>query len=214
MSSTVRRAALVIALSVWAVLVISGAFVMFTYGSTPGEDAQAPLHWPNQTLLARSPDTYTLLLFAHPRCPCTRASMEQLQRILAAAHLPVETYIVFTIPEGASEDWLEGPLLRRAEAVPEFRIRKDYFATETQRFEVATSGHVLLYEPTGRLVFNGGITASRGHEGDCIGSQAVIELLNGMRPAHDETAVYGCPLLNSATPCESCDGSEGPTCTE
>jgi hypothetical protein len=57
------------------------------------------------------------------------------------------------------------------------------------------SGQVLAYDGQGRLAFNGGITASRGHEGDSAGRSAVEAMLAGRR--HAATAfVFGCLLFD------------------
>jgi hypothetical protein len=52
-----------------------------------------------------------------------------------------------------------------------------------------------LYAPTGKLLFSGGITASRGHEGDNVGRSAIVSfILNGHAPVN-HTPVFGCSLL-------------------
>ncbi len=71
---------------------------------------------------------------------------------------------------------------------------------EAGRFGVKGSGHVLLYQPSGRLVFSGGITPSRGHEGDNPGRAAVISLVLQGRSPVNRTPVYGCPLLEPPAP--------------
>ena len=76
------------------------------------------------------------------------------------------------------------------------RVVLDPDGREARRFGVKGSGHVLLYEPSGDLVFSGGITPSRGHEGDNPGRSAVIDLINGGRAAVHRTPVFGCPLLD------------------
>ena len=66
-------------------------------------------------------------------------------------------------------------------------------AAEAGRFGVATSGHALLFDRDGRLLFSGGITPSRGHEGDNFGASAILARLDG-RPAPAESPVFGCPI--------------------
>ena len=196
----VRSIALAAALLVWCIAIVGGAFVMFGYASTPGADARAPLQWPNPSLLEREPDAFTLLFFAHPHCPCTNASFEQLLRVLASARLPLDCHAIFTIPESTEDEWEEGALLRKVEAVSQITVRRDHFASESRRFGVATSGHVLLYTPDGRLLYSGGITATRGHEGDNLGAQAIVEYLSGMEPSTSHMPVFGCPLFDDAQP--------------
>jgi glyoxylase-like metal-dependent hydrolase (beta-lactamase superfamily II) len=42
-----------------------------------------------------------------------------------------------------------------------------------------TSGHVLVYDRSGKLLFSGGIAGARGQEGDNTGSAAASELSLG-----------------------------------
>ncbi|HEX3447903.1 MAG TPA: hypothetical protein VHS97_06590, partial [Isosphaeraceae bacterium] len=67
---------------------------------------------------------------------------------------------------------------------------------EAARFGARTSGLVALYAPDGRLHFRGGITGSRGHEGDNAGQQALLGLIQGNPSSLPcETPVFGCPLF-------------------
>ena len=67
-------------------------------------------------------------------------------------------------------------------------------------FGAETSGHVLLYDPEGRLVFEGGLTPSRGHAGDCEGRTSLLNLLAGTAAVVSETPTYGCPIHNPDAP--------------
>jgi hypothetical protein len=67
---------------------------------------------------------------------------------------------------------------------------------ETRRFGAATSGETLLYSPAGKLLFRGGITASRGHSGDNYGRDAIVALVNKPSRRFSNTPVFGCSLLS------------------
>jgi hypothetical protein len=46
------------------------------------------------------------------------------------------------------------------------------------------------------LLFSGGITPARGHEGDSAGSDAIVELVKGRIPSNViREPVFGCTLL-------------------
>jgi hypothetical protein len=70
---------------------------------------------------------------------------------------------------------------------------------EARRLGVMTSGHVLLYDRAGRLLFTGGITGSRGHEGDNVGCESVIRLLRGEGGARHRNDIFGCSVRSGQT---------------
>lgn len=72
----------------------------------------------------------------------------------------------------------------------------DIDGVEARRFGAETSGHTFLFDSGGQLLFNGGITAFRGHSGDNEGENAVISLINNRSGARAQTLVFGCPLNN------------------
>jgi glyoxylase-like metal-dependent hydrolase (beta-lactamase superfamily II) len=111
-------------------------------------------------------------------------------------HLDVE--VVLVRPEDAAEHWEQTALARTVAAIPTVRVTVDAGGAMARRFGARTSGHAVLYDPAGKLVFTGGITGSRGHEGDNPGSEAVASaVLSPSTPHVDTTRVYGCAL---ATP--------------
>jgi hypothetical protein len=74
------------------------------------------------------------------------------------------------------------------------RVFEDLDGREVRRFGVKTSGQVLAYDREGRLAFDGGITPSRGHEGDANGAVEVIRVARGHRGSVSRAPVYGCPI--------------------
>ena len=79
---------------------------------------------------------------------------------------------------------------------------------EARRFGSSTSGQVMLYNTQGKLLFSGGITASRGHSGDNDGRTAIVALLTQGQALTDETPVFGCQLFGKAKDQEElCDAS-------
>src|SRR4029078_12925735 len=66
------------------------------------------------------------------------------------------------------------------------------------RLGATTSGHVLVYGADGALLFSGGITSARAHEGDSIGQNAIVRALYGGKPPIDQTPVFGCGLKSPA----------------
>ncbi len=64
-----------------------------------------------------------------------------------------------------------------------------------------TSGQVFLYDKSGDLMFQGGMTSSRGHVGDNDGLNALLGIIIGSMPAHARPAhapVFGCAIYSTA----------------
>lgn len=144
-------------------------------------------------------DVPTLLLFLHPRCPCSVATIEELNRLLArrAGALAVTAHVYADPALGA--DWARGALWNAARSLPGVDVREDLLGATARRFDARVSGQALLFAPDGALLFSGGLTGSRGHAGDNPGRAAVEALLDGA-PAGPTltTPVFGCALRADA----------------
>jgi hypothetical protein len=184
----------------WAALVGAGFGWLALYETRPGAGAAATRSWPAESGLRRDPGRWTLLLFLHPRCPCSRASLEELDTILSEGGDRVCAYAVFCRPPGVPPGWEKTATWRRATAVKGLSVYCDDDDKERNRFGPETSGHALLYDPEGRLRYSGGITRARGQTGDSPGRSAVASFLRGESPPVREGPVFGCPLVDPETP--------------
>jgi hypothetical protein len=191
---------------VWLLAAVAGMSVIWRFDNGPGIGAHAPARWPADSILARSARQPTLVLLAHPRCDCTRASLDELAETLARAGTHPKTYVLFLKPEEFSNGWEQTDSWRQAAAIPDVMVLRDDSGLEARRFGVATSGQTLLYDANGTLLFSGGITAARGHAGDNAGRSVLVSLLKGGpsapagtpnrgQSARDATSVFGCPLF-------------------
>jgi hypothetical protein len=186
-----------IATAVWLIAAAAGLAVLWQYDNAPGENAMAPRVWPEGTALVRATGTPTLILLAHPQCSCTRASLAELAEALARATVRPRTYVLFLKPDGVSDEWTVTDLWRTASALPDVTVIRDDAGTEARRFGVETSGQTLLYDGAGTLLFAGGITGARAHQGDNDGRRSIVALLNRSTPARTETNVFGCSLFSA-----------------
>lgn len=178
----------------WGCAVAAGGWLLMAYASSPGRAAAAPAGWPADSSVPPSADRLTLLVFAHPECPCTRATLDELEWLVSRCRTRLAVHVLF-VPTGlAGKELAELPLVRRAESLAGVQVRPDPEAAEARRFGAATSGQVLLYDPGGQLLFRGGLTPARGHAGDCLGREAVYRLARGEPAAATSAPVFGCPL--------------------
>ncbi len=106
-------------------------------------------------------------------------------------------------PRESGADWQNTDLRRTAAQIPGVTVLSDVDGAEAQRFGAETSGHTFVFDPSGRLLFNGGITASRGHSGDNAGESSVVSLINNRRSERANSFVFGCSLKdrNKQAPC-------------
>jgi hypothetical protein len=179
----------------WGSLVVVGFLFLAQEEFTPVKASQSMKLFPQGSAVPLVSDKMTLVLFAHPHCPCTRASLHELDGLLAEAQNRVSVTVVFTIPSGVSAHWQRGDSWNLATNIPGVRVIKDQGGWEAHQFDVEGSGHVLLYAPSGKLLFSGGITASRGHEGDNAGRSAIVSFIQSGHATVSQTPVFGCSLL-------------------
>ncbi|MEM7307412.1 MAG: hypothetical protein AAF682_12115 [Planctomycetota bacterium] len=180
----------------WLVLLAAGFSYVVDYEFQPAELREPPPDLPAEYPRAADEELHLLLLFAHPKCPCTRATVEELNRLMTACVERVEARVHFFRPRDAADGWEHTDLFRAAESIPGVTALVDPGGEIAQRFGASTSGEVYLYSPAGELRFRGGITASRGHAGDNVGRHTIVELVRGGVAERDETPVFGCRLLD------------------
>lgn len=181
------------ALAAWVVLIVVGGSLVVRERSSSGAVGVVPREWPSASAIQRDPGKSTLVMFVHPRCPCTRASLLELNEIMNAEGERASAVVVFLRPSGVSDGWERTDSWERAGELPQTTRVVDRDGTEAARFGAHTSGHALLYSPSGHLLFSGGITAGRGHAGDNVGRQSVVALIRSDDAPHDHV-VFGCAL--------------------
>lgn len=181
---------------IWIALIAVGLRTLMSYESAPGTVGAVPATWPQASRIPPPRDHAVLVMLAHPRCPCTDASMEELAKIMAHVQGKLSTYVVFLKPKGASSTWDDTGLRRSAAKIPSVTVLTDVEGKEARRFGAETSGHAVLYDRNGRLLFSGGITQARGHAGDNSGESAIIALVNEHRADRAKTFVFGCSLVD------------------
>jgi len=181
----------VVAAGFWAASLAAGFFALWAYAATPGEGAAAPRTWPLESSLPHDKGRSTLLVFVHPRCPCSRATLRELNRLLARAGTSISPVVVFLRPHGVPPGWERTELWSLAENISGAVVRGDA-GEESKRFHVETSGTCLLYDPQGALLFSGGITSVRGHEGNSFGQERILGLATVGKADRGSSPVFGC----------------------
>lgn len=184
----------------WGLLVLAGFLMVWKYENTPALDAlRAAKQWPAESGLTLAADSrHTLVMLAHPKCPCTRASIGELELLMTQAQNKLSAYVLFMKPEGEAEDWTQTDLWHKARAIPDVQVIMDEGGKKAKHFKGETSGQTYLYDPLGKLQFAGGITISRGHSGSNPGRSAIVSYIHEGKAKIKQTASFGCPLFSDS----------------
>ena len=182
---------------IWVVLIGCAFTALLAYHNLPGERGKQSLVWPANNAIKLDTQRANLLVFIHPKCPCSVSTLNELARIQSICGNRVHTQVVFYCPP--EMNWEDTSKVRQALAIPQVHITNDATGQLTRRFGAITSGHTLLYSSEGRRVFSGGITPARGHEGDNLGRDSIVEFILNGKVICDEANVFGCPILDASS---------------
>lgn len=204
------RRSLGVVIGLWFGLVVACFAALWTYANRPGELGY-PVRNASTTALHLDQSRHTLVVFVHPRCPCTVATVEQIARLQRKCRGLFTTRIVAYRPSYAEAEWSEGAVLRGASRLVDCEIIDDPDAAEALEIGAQVSGTAALYAPDGTLRFWGGLTPQRGHAGDSLGLDAVAAILRGERLDSYRAPTFGCSLVNAGdcAQAEACVAGEG-----
>ena len=172
---------------------------LIAFGARPGEKAQTAKSFPQTTKLKLTKDKFTVVAFLHPQCPCSKATIGELEEFMGNHGDDSTAYALFLKPVGCNEEFARSELFEQSSRIKGVQTIVDNDGLEAKIFGSKTSGQVMVYDPRGCLVFSGGITSSRGHYGDNDGLDAVCNIVQKKEKSIECSEVYGCPLFASTT---------------
>lgn len=194
------RHKLLIAIGCWVLCIAIGLGLAIEHDTRPAVATNPPVHWPtaaNAWLANRSDKTGTLLLFVHPHCPCAHASLGEFTRLVSASAQPLNAQVIFVKSPGTPVGWERTELWNVAASMPSVTTVCDQDGRLADLFHASSSGQTLLYDIHGDLVFQGGVTAARGHVGPNAASNALLATLNHQPSDLRCSPVFGCPLIRA-----------------
>jgi hypothetical protein len=182
----------------WFAAILGGMGALLSYKNTPGPGADPPTRWPIQSSIHPPPGRATLVMLAHPHCPCTRASIHELAALMTRLPSELSATVLLVRPPGVEADWEMTDLFWSATAIPGVTVLVDTDGHEAGIFRAQTSGQTVVYDANGRLIFSGGITPSRGHEGDNVGRSAIVKAVTTPALRSFTNVVFGCSLFGGS----------------
>ncbi|MBS1956295.1 MAG: RedB protein [Cyanobacteria bacterium SZAS-4] len=196
--------AMISATLAWIGMIVIGTTISATYENRPGDQGYAPTfavskHDVEQAKVSKT--KFHIIMFVHPKCPCSRASISELRNLMETFP-SLKATVFFYKPATAKSGWEKTELWKTASAVENITPQIDIDGQKAKSYRVVTSGEVLLYDASERLVFSGGITGARGHVGDNLGEDTIEKILT----KHFNTAgqkfsapVFGCRIMKDGT---------------
>lgn len=205
----------ILAIAAWLVVIAIGGWWQLSYERTPGLASANPPRYPDSGPIAARPGHPLAIMALHPRCPCSRASLAELEQ-LASANPDLDLVVLACVPIDANDDWMSTDNCSKARAIPGVRLIPDPSGRTAAELGMKTSGHVIAYDADRRLVFSGGITAARGQTGPNPGLDALIAAFQKSQPGDSKpsraasaapalTPVFGCTLVAP----EACEAPRG-----
>lgn len=178
----------------WLISIGYALVQLWQYKNLPGVAALSPEKWPVASKIQPALGKLTLIMIVHPHCICTRASIGELAKLMTNLEGRVVAFVIFVRPQGMDEEWVNTDTWRSASRIPGVTMIRDDRGIEANFFGAFTSGQTYLYGLDGRLLFSGGITGARGHEGDNAGEDRIISLARGGTAELSDAPVFGCEL--------------------
>jgi hypothetical protein len=172
---------------IWFLSLLVAFILLLKYSITPGE-AAIQSKWPVNSSLKRDESLPTLVIFLHADCPCSKASVSELEKIT----------VLFYKPQFETDQSVKDSSLWKRLLDTRANLLIDNDGVESKLFNSKTSGQTFLFSPEGSMIFSGGITESRGHEGESIGEDIILQYVNNRESIKNKLTafVFGCSLPN------------------
>lgn len=158
----------------------------------------AAIRWPALAHLSRSQHVPTLVVFLHPHCHNSTATLFELEQLLPTLKGRVQIYITMYAPEDLGDSWSKKSVWRQATKMRNVNLYLDKNGEDSELFGAQSSGEMFLYDTSGDLLFHGGVTRTFGIAGQNKGAEALVAWLTQQSRsdiAH-ETPVWGRNLRN------------------
>lgn len=192
------KSALLLVATLWLGGIGAGSLALLDHEFAAGQPNEAPVALPAQLAPFASPQKpLTLFMAVHPDCPCTGASLEQVDRLIARN--PDSIQVVGLVRSAPDAELRDNSYWKRLLAMPHARAVADIDGELASLLGTHVSGATIAYDPDGHLRFQGGMTASRGHAGPSRGMDDLEAIARQLAPLDlCSTPTFGCSLENAS----------------
>src|SRR5262245_19500222 len=119
---------------VWLAATGLGFAFLTDYSAQPGAPATAPAQWPDGSRIPDPNGSYLLVMTIHPHCPCTRASVTELNHVMALLRpRNVKGYVLAVKPQEFPDEWVNTESYRSAARIPGVAVLVDEGGAESAR---------------------------------------------------------------------------------
>ncbi len=171
-----------------------GLVGLFRYSYTPGKVYLTLGKWPLKSNIQISESKPSLVVFLHPKCSCSRATVAELEELMIDLRTKVQVKVVFIRPKTRDIAWIKDDLWDDVSKIEGVDLVTDVGGQEAELFGAMTSGQTYLFDQGRRLIFQGGLTPSRGHRGTSEGKIFIRDWLSHKKLTNLITNVFGCGL--------------------
>ncbi len=197
--ATIRRqtafvSLLLVVYTIWFALLLIGHTILFEYELTAGPLSDSKRIFPNRSSVQLTHSRQNLILFLHPACPCSAATVDEFRELMREGEKDSIGTVVFFMPHDKESDWSVMPIISSVKRIPNVSPLYDADGSQAELFGATTSGHIFLYDGRGILRFSGGITGARGHTGDNQYFELAKKTILCKSPKFTTTPVFGCSL--------------------
>ncbi len=140
------------------------------------------------------PGKLHVVMALHPKCPCTKTSLEVLGRLLAIDSDSTYCSFLVSLPSDQSVSWIDTPITKLAMSLPNASLAVDVEAKRAHQLGLMNSGSVILVQSDGSVTFRGGITSGRTCSDESPGSVNAASLIRREIIAAITTPTFGFPL--------------------
>lgn len=179
----------------WLFALVGSFAALNWYKQLPGAVGVIKTHWPQNVSYDYHHNQYNFVMFAHPKCGCTKASLGELENLIRDTGSKLNVKIFFYHPKKTPASWTETDSKIAAEKIPGVEVYTDEGGEVARRFGAMTSGQVMVYSPQGDLAYAGGITESRGHVGPNNGSRSIASVVESGITNIKTQPTFGCMLF-------------------